>query len=169
MFLNDGYQALVRVSVGAGLTVVLIEREVQPPSLEVGSIDTDTMRNGVGSVQAPGGLGGAFTSTGANYRTKQPKSKVTVGDMTMQCQYDPATYIAIRVGIIGKIGTIRVTFPDGSYTEFQGWVDSFTPQALKEGEFPLAEVKIIPSMQNEGATGVALMGSVNQNGTSGQF
>ena len=29
------------------------------------------------------------------------------------------------------------------------WLDTFTPAALKEGEFPLAEIKVIVSNINE--------------------
>ncbi len=128
-FLNDGFSTVVTVSLTPSLILTLREKEVQPPDLDGGGpIETTTMRNTL-------------------VRTKQPKKLTTIGDLVMHCQYDPAEYAAFILGHGQRIGFCSVTFPDGSTLGFFGWVESFKPSSHKEGEFPTAEVKIIPSNQ----------------------
>ncbi len=39
---------------------------------------------------------------------------------------------------------ITVTFPDGDTLQFWGWLQTFTPGEMVEGEQPTAEVTITP-------------------------
>jgi hypothetical protein len=127
-YLSDGFPTLIRFSKNPA--VLLKEREVQPPDLDGGGeIDTTTMRNNT-------------------WRSKQPKSLITAGDSTLQVSYDPKLYSDILF-MINKNQSITIRFSDGSGIQFYGWIDKFTPASLKEGEFPMAEVKIHCSNTND--------------------
>lgn len=129
-FIQDGYQTLISFGADPLIVVVINEKEVQPPDLDGGGeIDTTTMRN-------------------LKFRTKNPKSLVTLGDMTVQINYDPVVYTSL-LNILNVNNLIRVIFPDGSTLDFWGWIDKFTPASLKEGEFPLAELKIHSSNHDQ--------------------
>jgi hypothetical protein len=130
-FIQDGYQTLVQFSgpVPPGSIVCAKEKEVQPIDIDgLGEIDTTTMRN-------------------AKWRTKNPKSLITAGEMTLQVNYDPTIYSQF-VTSINVNQFIIVTFPDGTQLGFYGWISKFTPASLKEGEFPLAEIKVMCSNRN---------------------
>jgi hypothetical protein len=130
MFLVDGFRTTVVFTAFPG--ILLREREVHPPELDAnGEIDTTTMLN-------------------ARMRTRAAKSLVTMGKLMMSCQYDPTVYIVMTAlpaggGAMGVVTTITVTFPDGTTLAFLGWINKFTPSSHKEGEFPIAEVEVIPS------------------------
>lgn len=124
MFLVEGYQTLVTFSATPGL--FLRVRELQPPEIDGGGeIDTTTMLN-------------------AAARTRSQKTLVHWNAITMQCQYDPFVYFQMS-GTINVRQLMTVTFPDAAIVPVWGFVDKFTPTSLKEGEFPLAEVKFIPT------------------------
>lgn len=128
-YLTDGYQTLVGFD--AAPAIQFKEKEVQPPDLDGGGeVDTTTMHN-------------------VRWRTKQPKHLVSAGDMSIQAQYDPILYSTIVSDLLNVNNLITITFPDGATLEIWGWVDKFTPAPLKEGEFPLAEVKIHFSNQDD--------------------
>lgn len=140
-FLTDGYQTLIGFVdaplLGLGdLTLVMKEKEVQPPDIDGGGeLDTTTMRN-------------------VTWRTKQPKSLFTLGDVTAQIQYDPIIYTSILV-LLNRNTRIGIRFPDLSALSFFGWVDKFTPPSHKEGDFVIAELKIHCSNQNNSGVEVA--------------
>lgn len=128
--LVDGFQTLVDFQVqynGQNLSFLMQEREVQPPAMEVGKIDTTTMRTQV-------------------VRTASSKSLITIDVLTMHVQYDPVAYAALgpqgAFPLLGLLGLVTVYFPDGSSWENFGWMDKFTPTSHKEGEFPTAELKV---------------------------
>lgn len=141
-FLADGFPTRIQIQIGAVVIVLFAaEKEVQPPGVDQGGeIDTTTMRN-------------------LNYRTRSPKTLATLTEMTIQVSYDPRIYGVILNTVLGVNATISVGFPDGTAVVFSGWLDKFTPAALKEGEFPLAEIKIVPSNQSGGRGGVNLIGA----------
>lgn len=132
-FLTDGHQTLIRflVSGSSGLSgVVLKEVEVQPPGIDGGGEnDTTTMHNEV-------------------WRTRQPKKLKTMTPHSVVVSYDPAIYDDI-LSILQANGEIEVEFPDGSKLTYWGWLDTFVPQSLKEGEMPLADCTIICGNQND--------------------
>jgi len=131
-YLTDGYQTLISFALAP--SVNFKEKEVTPPGLDGGGeIDTTTMRN-------------------TAWRTKQPKHLVTADDIVLQAQYDPVCYNTILTDLLNQNGQIEVIFPDGQIITIWGWVDKFKPAALKEGEFPLAEVVIHPSNQDNTGT-----------------
>jgi hypothetical protein len=125
--LDDGFST--RITFSADSQVAFWEKEITPPGLEAGGeIDTTTMAN-------------------STWRTKKPKSLVTLAECSFTAAYDAVVYDDILT-MLGVNQQITITFPDGATLVFWGWVDSFVPNALVEGEQPTAEVTIIPSNQN---------------------
>lgn len=121
-FMHDGFSTIISVWTN-GQPINLKEREVQPPDLDGGGeIDTTTMRN-------------------VRWRTKAPKSLWTLGDLTVQVQYDPIAYQQL-LPWVNVITYFTVVFPTGQWIGFYGWIDKFTPPSHKEGEFPVAELKV---------------------------
>lgn len=141
--LTDGYSTRIQLQfgglvstggngTGADLALnLLVEREVHPPGLDGGGkIDVTHMRN-------------------IRWRTAVPKSLVTVEELTVMCLYDPVAYQVLVTTLGGFIQVeeiITIFFPDGSEISLPGWVESFKPQNHKEGDLPLAEVKLMFGM-----------------------
>lgn len=145
MFLVDGFRSIIAMAALPG--VFLREKEVTPIGYEGGGgIETTTMRN------APNGLpvnpGQAVMST----RTFAPKSLITISEMDFTAQYDPFVLGQI-LAVVNIIQLFTITFPDGATAAVYGWLDVFKPQALKEGDFPLASCKIIPTGTVPGSGG----------------
>lgn len=112
------------------------EKTVTAPGLDGGgSIEITTMRN-------------------RQWHTKSSKYLMELKDLTLTAAYDP-TAIGIltggvSAGIINANGVVNVFFPDGTYISFWGYMNAFIPQEKKEGEQPLANVQIIPTMCDYG-------------------
>ena len=122
---NDGQGTIVSLADG----VTLKEKEVTPPGLDGGGAnDTTTMRNSV-------------------FRTMQPKKLKTVTELNFTAAFDKAAYTSL-LSQINVNQLITVTFPDTGTISFWGWLNTFKPNAFKEGEQPTAECQIIPSNQN---------------------
>jgi len=119
--LKDGFSTTISV---AGTT--FIEKTLTPPGISAGgAIDTTNMRS-------------------TAWRTKRPKSILELLDSGISVQWDPAAYTAIKADL-GVNQEIIVTFPDGDILAFYGWIDTFDPGEMQEGEEPLADVTIIAS------------------------
>jgi len=133
-WINDGFPTTVDFgNEPSGVTLYIEEREVTPPSIDMGGEnDTTTMRN-------------------TTWRTKQPKKLKTLGEASTVCKYDPAIYDQI-LAMIGVNTLITITFPDSSTYVFRGWIDKFTPNAITEGEMATANITIIAA--NQTAAGV---------------
>lgn len=132
--LLDGFNTTITFP-SAGTTFV--EKEVTPPGVDFGGpIDFTAMRN-------------------VRWRTMAPKSLRTLTKMTIKAKYDPLVYNTI-VAQGGVNQTITVNFPTiqaglavAAHTIlFWGWLDKFTPEALKEGDVPLADMEVQPSNIN---------------------
>lgn len=133
-FIPDGFSTFITFGDGNN-AIRMLEKEVAPGGVEVGSIDITTMRS-------------------IKIRPKWPKSLRTIEDIVIQAAYDPgqlSVILAMISGVPGPFGTsvagvgyLYVTFPETTTWRYeQVWLDSFKPASLKEGEFPLAEVKFI--------------------------
>ena len=81
------------------------------------------------------------------YRTRQPKSLISMGDATLTCAYDPILYQEL-VQMLGVNQQVTFTFPDTSTFVVWGWIDAVNPGAHVEGEQPTIEVSIVASNQN---------------------
>lgn len=128
--LDDGFSTTIAFSGGSsGVTLTLYEKEVTPPGVSGGGPnDTSTMRN-------------------TTWRTKWPKSLISLTESSFTAAYDPAVYDEI-VAMVNVNQSIVITFPDASTLTFWGWLDEFTPDRVREGEQPTAEVRIECSNQN---------------------
>jgi len=125
--IDDGFATLITFSEDSDVS--FWEKEVTPPGMSGGGEnDTTTMRNTL-------------------WRTRAPKSLITLTESTLVAAYDPAVYDSI-LSMINVNQQITITFPDDSTLVFWGWLDEFTPGNVVEGEQPTATVKIIPSNQN---------------------
>jgi hypothetical protein len=130
--LDDGYQSLITFA--ADPTVLFYEKEVTPPAVEGGGlIEITTQQNSV-------------------WRTRAPKSLLTLGEAGLVVAYDPGVYPEI-IALINVITWITHTMPDNSTLGYYGWLDNFVAGAHVEGEQPTADCTIIPS--NQGGVGGA--------------
>ena len=125
--LNDGHPT--RITFTDFPVVEFCEKEVTPPGVEGGGAnDTTCMKNTV-------------------WRTMQPKKLKTLAEGGATVAYETVVIDTI-VAMVNVNQLITVTFPDGSSVAFWGWLDTFVPGALVEGEQPTAEITIIPSNQD---------------------
>lgn len=129
--LDDGFSSIIGFSLDASVHVY--EKTIKPPGIHAGgAVDTTTMRN-------------------TAYRTANPKRLKTLSESTVKVAY-ATTVLAQMLAMVGKNQQITVTFSDGSSWNFFGWIDEFTPGDLVEGQQPEAEMKLIPSNQDNTGT-----------------
>jgi len=133
--IDDGYATYF--TFGANPAVKFWEKNVTPPGVEGGGEnDTTTMRN-------------------KNWRTRAPKKLKTLANSSTTVAYDPAVYADVLT-LLQVNQQITITFPDLSTVTFWGWLDTFTPGDLSEGEQPTAEITVIPSNQDSAGAEVGL-------------
>lgn len=126
--LTDGHPTTIDFA--ANPTIKLYERTVTPPSIEAGGeINITTMLN-------------------VAWRTKAPKHLKDLGEMSVTALYDPAVYPQAR-DMIGVNQLITINWPDDSTLGFWGWLDSFTPGEVSEGEAPECDLTVIASNRND--------------------
>ena len=82
-----------------------------------------------------------------DWRTKAPKKLHESGEVSFSAIYDPAQ-IGTYLSDVGRNKLIKITFANGDTLEFYGWVDSFSPSEISEGEVPTVDVTIIVSNQD---------------------
>jgi hypothetical protein len=122
--LKDGFKATITFKRFPAIR--LWEKSVTPPGWDGGdAIDTTTMHN-------------------SDLRTMYPRSLVTLTEASGTVAYDPKAYDEIRQAI-NVNDEITITYSDGSTLAFWGWLRTFEPSELQEGEFPEAEITITPS------------------------
>ena len=126
--IDDGHPTII--SFADNPSIKLYQKEVTPPGIDGGGEnDTTTMLNTV-------------------YRTKSPKSLISLTEASFTAAYDPAVYDEI-IAMINDNQLITVTFPDTSTLDFWGWLNEATPNQNVEGEQPTIEVTVIASNQND--------------------
>jgi hypothetical protein len=123
-YLQDGFSTTISFSDNP--TILLDEVEITPPGIEGGGEISQTSMNNTA------------------WRTSAPKSLKTLANSEISAGYGADTYGEI-VAMLQTNQLITVTFPDGSTIVFWGWLDTFVPDALVEGERPTASLTIIPS------------------------
>lgn len=135
--IDDGFPTLITFSGDAsGVSLLFWEREVTPPGLDGGGeIDTTNMRNTL-------------------WRTRAPKTLITLSPMTFTAQYDPGVLTQLLT-ILNENMQIVITFPDDKTWTFWGWLDKFVPNACVEGAVATATCTIVPSNQNNSDVEVA--------------
>lgn len=118
----DGYKTLVTFT--STPAVELWEIDITPPGMNGGdAIDQSTMHN-------------------ARVHTKAPRKLITIEDVKFTCQYNPSVYTSL-MNLINKKDTITVTFPDESTLAFYGFLRSFEPGGLQEGNKPTGTATIV--------------------------
>jgi len=127
--MDDGHST--RLTFAADADVNIWEKAIQPPALSGdGPIDTTTFLN-------------------TTYRTRAPKSLLSLEEMTFTAAYDPSVYNDM-IAMLNTNQLVTITFSDASTLAFYGYVDEFAPQEVAEGEQPEAECTVIPTLQNAG-------------------
>lgn len=128
--IDDGHPTRLTFSTNqSDITLMLWEKECTPPGISGGGAnDTTTMRNEV-------------------WRTRAPKKLKTLTDGSLVAAYDPLVFNEI-LEVINVNQEMMVTFPDDSTLTFWGWIDSFIPSNIVEGEQPTADLVLMPSNQN---------------------
>ena len=122
--LDDGYQTLVTFA--SDPDIEFWEKTVQPPGIDGGdAIDTTTMHID-------------------EWRTMAARALKTLTESSLTVAYDPILYTSI-LALINVETTITITFPDGSTLAFYGFLRSFEPSEMSEGEQPEATVNITPT------------------------
>ena len=137
MFIPDGFSATVAFSLLAFPAIFIREREVTPFEIDQGGpIDTVTMRNIL-------------------LRTTAAKSLTGVNALKVTANYDPFFYSQLLIGpprLIGATQLVTVTFPDAATVAVWCFIDKYTPNGLKEGDFPLADLVVVPTLRNTAGT-----------------
>lgn len=122
--LEDGHSTIITLA--ADPDVSLWEKSVTPPGIDGGdAVEQTTMHN-------------------VTWRPMAPRRLKTLTEMTFTAAYDPDAYNQL-VGLINVETTVTVRFPDGSTLAFYGYLKSFEPQELSEGEQPEANCSIVPT------------------------
>lgn len=122
--LKDGYQALITFA--ADPDVSLWEKTVTPPGIDGGdAIEQTTMHND-------------------EWRTMAPRALKTLTESSFMAAYDPACFTQLN-NLINVETTVTVTFSDGSTLAFYGYLRSFEPAELTEGEQPEATCNLTPT------------------------
>ena len=127
--MDDGHSC--KIAFAADADVSFWEVTVQPPGRDGGDkISTTTMHNSA-------------------LRTYAPRSLQELTDAQFSCAWDPEVYTQID-DLINNNGWITVHFPNGDTLDFQGYLKSFVPDNLSEGEQPRATGVIVCTNQIDG-------------------
>lgn len=122
-FLIDGYQT--RIAFSLAPTAGFWEKTIKPPALDGGEkIPQTTMRNSA-------------------LRTFAPRSLYELSDFTSTGAYDPDMYNVFRSLVNQKLGSVTITWPDGSTLDFYGFLQKFEPADLAEGTQPEATITVV--------------------------
>lgn len=132
--LDDGFATLIEFAEDP--SIAFWEKTVTPPGIDGGgAIDTTTMRN-------------------TAWRTNAPKQLVTLTNSSLTVAYNPECYDSV-LAMVNVNQLITITFPDGSSVAFWGYINTFVPGELTEGEQPTAEVEIIPTNTDDSGAEIA--------------
>ena len=128
--LKDGIGASIAFA-GHDFALTLDPTSITPPGFDGGdSIDTTSLSN-------------------AAYKTKFPRTLMDVTDGSFTAFYDPAVVASIIAAINDNVA-ITITFPDETTMVVYGYLKSFEPGELVEGEAPTAECSIVVTNDNGG-------------------
>jgi hypothetical protein len=118
-----------KVTLALDTNIELWEQTVTPPGVDGGDkIDVSNMWN-------------------TEYRTYNPRTLKEMTDMEVSAQYDPIIWQSL-LAAVNRRDTITVTFPEGTTLAFHGWVKSFEPEEIQEGEVPMITVTICAANQD---------------------
>ncbi len=122
--LGDGYRTTFAFS--SNPAVQVWEKEPKMPGADAKeAIDTTTMLNN-------------------RYRTMQPRQLITLTESNLKAAYDPDCIVYFYAEI-GFPQSATVHMPTNDQLSFFGFIQSFEPEPFKEGEMPMAEIKVTPT------------------------
>lgn len=122
--LDEGHPTFITFA--ADPDVSFWEKTVTPPGLDGGDpVDTTTMHN-------------------TRWRTRGARVLITLTDSGTTVAYDPLFY-SQALALVNVETSITVTFPDGTTYSFYGFLRTFEPQEISEGEQPEANISITPT------------------------
>lgn len=107
------------------------ERDVQPGGTDNGDeINITTMHN-------------------SDWRTKAPRklNEITEGQSTVG--YATSVLPQLRA-LVGVNGWYTIHYPDGSTEDLLGYIKSFEPDSLQEGEYPTATMTFVTTNDDDG-------------------
>jgi hypothetical protein len=114
-----------KVAFAADPDISFWEMTLQPPGVDGGdSIDITTQHNVV-------------------CHTKHPRTLMDWTDAVLTVAWDPRVYPQIAA-LINVATSVTILFPDGDTLDFFGFLRSFIPQEMSDGNMPLAQVIITP-------------------------
>lgn len=122
--LRDGHPT--KITIAADVNIDFWEKSIQPPGIDGGD---------------PINMTTFFNTT---WRVMRPRTLATLTEVSLTALYDPIVYDQI-VAIINQETTITITFNDGSTVAFFGFLQTFEPQEVEDGEAPEAEITIQPT------------------------
>lgn len=125
VYIDDGHPC--NLTFGADATVAVKFRTVKPPGL-------------VG-----GGAINVTTHSNTVWRVNAPKKLKELSPATITCKYQPGVYVDI-IAMINVNQLLTMTFPDNTTIAFYGFINSFEPSAMQQGEEPTATMEIIPTL-----------------------
>lgn len=124
IMLQDGFPTIIAFA--ANPSVNLWEVTVKPPGIDGGdAIDVTTMHN-------------------TTWRVRRARRLKTLTDSTFTAGYDPNAF-AQTLALCNVEGAITIHWPDGGTYSFFGYMQKFEPNEVKEGDFPTAQVTIVPT------------------------
>jgi hypothetical protein len=124
IMLENGHSSLITILLDPDIS--FWEIEMTPPGIDGGDeIDVTTMHSDT-------------------WRTKAPRTLKDLTESTVTAGYDPLLYTQI-LAVINRETTITQIWPDGTTLAYYGFVKSFTPNNLVEGEMPQADIVIVPT------------------------
>lgn len=125
--IDDGFPT--KIAFAADPDVSLWEKTVKPPGMDGGdAIETTTMWN-------------------SQVRTFASRALITLTESSFQAAYDPKVYDQI-LALINVETLITVHFSDGTKLDFYGFLRTFEPGDISEGEQPTAQCSITPTNTN---------------------
>lgn len=78
----------------------------------------------------------------ATYREMYPRTLKEITPISATVEYDPADLASIA-SAVNLSQSITVSFPQGDAVVVYGFLKSFTPADMTEGEYPSADIEII--------------------------
>lgn len=122
--IDDGFAT--KIAFTADPNVEFWEKTVQPPGVDGGEpIETETMHS-------------------VTWRGRASRSLKTMTPVAVTAAYDPYVYNSI-ITLINTETSITVHFSNGDTIAFFGYLKSFTPGPIEEGEQPEADIEIVPT------------------------